>query len=77
MKAKLFGVQEIDFTNNNGERISGLNIFTGFQDTNVEGLRTEKFFVKEGVKLPKEVTLGDEIEISFNHKGKVEKLQKA
>ena len=77
MRAKLFGVQEVDFTNGNGEKISGWNIFTGFGDANVQGLRTEKFFLREGVELPKDVKLNDEIEISFNYKGKVEKIQKA
>lgn len=77
MKAILYGVQEIDFTNNNGEKICGWNVFAGFEDTNVRGLRTEKFFLREGVVLPKDVKLNDEIEIFFNHKGKVDKIQKA
>lgn len=77
MKAQLYGVQAIDFTNSNGEKINGWNIFTGFEDANVQGLRTEKFFLREGVELPKDVKLNDEIEISFNYKGKVEKIQKA
>ena len=47
MKAKLVGVQDIHFTNNSGEEISGTNIFCAFQDENVEGLRTEKFFIKD------------------------------
>ena len=77
MKAKLVGVQGIHFTNNNGEKISGTNIFCAFQDENVEGLRTEKFFLKDGITLPKDTKLNDTIDLSFNMKGKVEMIFKA
>ena len=77
MKAKLFGVQGIHFTNNNGEDVNGTNIFCAFQDENVEGLRTEKFFLKDGITLPKDTKLNDTIDISFNMKGKVEAIFKA
>lgn len=77
MRAKLLGIQVVDFLNGSGEKISGWNIFTGFEDANVQGLRTEKFFLKKGISLPEDVKLNDDIEISFNYKGKVEKIQKA
>ena len=77
MKAKLVGVQGVHFTNNSGEEINGANIFCEFQDENVEGLRTEKFFLKDGITLPKDTKLNDTIDISFNMKGKVEMILKA
>lgn len=76
MQIQLLGVQPVNFTNNNGETISGTNIFCAFQDEKVKGVRTEKFFIKPDVKLP-ECKINDTIEISFNMKGKVEALQKA
>ena len=45
MKAKLVGVQGIHFTNNSGEEVNGTKIYCAFQDENVEGLRTEDFFL--------------------------------
>ena len=77
MKAQLIGIQGIHFTNNNGEEIRGTNIFVAFQDENIEGFRTEKFFLKDGITLPKDTKLNDNIEISFNRKGKVEMIFKA
>lgn len=77
MQVKLVGVQPINFTNNSGEVIKGMNIFVGFKDENVEGLRTEKFFLREGISLPKETKLNDTIDLSFNHKGKIEMINKA
>lgn len=72
MQVQLVGVQKIDFTNNGGERVNGLNLFVAFPDENVDGLRTEKFFLKEGIALPKDTKLNDTINIAFNHKGKAE-----
>ena len=77
MQAKILGVQNINFTNNNGEAINGTNIFVAFKDENCEGLRTEKFFLKDGIDLPKDTKLNDTIEISFNYKGKIEMIYKA
>lgn len=77
MKVQIIGLQGIQFTNNNGEEINGTNIFCVFQDENVEGLRSEKFFLKKGITLPKDTKLNDTIDISFNMKGKVEAIFKA
>ncbi|MDF2988298.1 MAG: hypothetical protein K0R50_3808 [Eubacterium sp.] len=76
MKASLVGVMEVNFTNNNGETIRGTNIFVAFKEENVEGLRTEKFFLKDGISLPKDAKLNDTIELNFNHKGKIEIIYK-
>lgn len=75
MQAKLIGIQMINFTNNSGETIKGNNIFCAFKDERVEGLRTEKFFLKDEIELP-ECKLNDTINISFNMKGKVEAVYK-
>ena len=77
MQAKLIGIQHINFTNNNGEAINGINLYVAFKDENVEGLRTDKFFLKEGIYLPKDTKLNDTIELSFNHKGKIVMIYKS
>lgn len=77
MRGRLEGVQSIRFTNNTGEEISGMNIYVAFQDENVEGLKTEKFFLKSNISLPKDTKINDMLEISFNYKGKIESIQKA
>jgi len=77
MKVKLFGVQDVNFTNANGETINGTNIFVGFSDENVEGIRTEKFFVKESIDFPENVKINSTLELSFNHKGKIEAIYSA
>lgn len=76
MRARLDGVQPIGFRNNSGEEINGTNIFVAFKDENVQGLRSERFFLKAGIELPKDIKLNDTIELSFNHKGKIEMINK-
>lgn len=75
MEAKLLGIQNLKFTNTNGEIINGTNIYCAFADENVEGFKTERFFIKPEIKMP-DCKLNDIINISFNMKGKVEKLMK-
>ena len=62
MQVKLVGVQHVNFTNNRGETINGTNIFCAFNDENVEGLRTEKFFLRPEIKLP-DCKLNDALDI--------------
>ncbi len=76
MQIKLMGFQKVNFTNNIGQTITGINIYGAFKDENVEGLKTEKFFIRDGIKMP-ECKLNDTLEISFNMKGKVEAIHKA
>ena len=76
MQAKLLGFMGVDFTNKDGEQIVGMNIFAAFKDENVHGLRTEKFFLKEGISLPEQVKINDTLEISCNYKGKIESITK-
>ena len=77
MKAKIVGIQELNFQTDRGENIVGNNLFIIHEDENVTGLKASKVFVKEGVNLPKDVKLNDMIDISFNMKGKVEAIYKA
>lgn len=68
MQVKLVGVQPVNFTNSNGNTISETNIFCAFKDENVEGLRTERFFLKDGIKLL-DCKLDDTLDIAFDMKG--------
>ena len=76
MQVKLLGVQNVNFTNSNGETVSGTNIFCAFKDSNVEGLRSEKFFIKKDITLP-DCKPNETLELTFNMKGKVEAIHKS
>jgi len=77
MKVTLVGLQRVNFVNAKGQTVNGNNVFVAFKDENVEGLKTEKLFLKEGIELPKEVKINDVIDVSFNMHGKVMEIHKA
>ena len=75
MQARIAGIQPLKFQNNTGETISGTNLFCLFKDENVEGHRTEKFFIKENISL-EGIKVNDVVELHFSMKGKVEAINK-
>lgn len=78
MQVRLIGASNVNFVNSStNQTILGTNIFVAFKDENVEGMRTEKFFLKEGISLPEGTKINDTLTLSFNHKGKVEMISKA
>ena len=77
MQAKLMGTKALDFKNDAGEQIKGLSTYWGLNDSNVQGVRTEKFFLNKDMSLPEGTKIGDTLELSFNDKGKIEKIEKA
>lgn len=70
------GVMNIDFTNSQNETVHGTNLFVAFEDENVNGLRCEKFFLRNNIDLPKDTKINDVIDIVFNFKGKIEAINK-
>lgn len=76
MLVRLLGVQAISFSDKDGRAIKGTNIFIGFEQEDVQGLKTEKLFLKEELGLPKDTKLNDLLDLSFNMRGKVEKITK-
>lgn len=77
MRMQVAGITSINFQNNAGEIVKGHNLYVLFPDENVDGLKAEKLFVKEGIELPKDFKVQDVIEVTFNIKGRVEKITKA
>lgn len=78
MKVQLVGVQKINFTNNNGEVINGQTLYITYSESNENllGVRTDKIFVKPDISIPKEIKIGDFIDLGFTNKGKLETIKK-
>ncbi len=74
MQVQILGFQMVDFTTKKGDVIRGSNLFVGWEDENVTGMHTEKFFVKDGIELPKDTKINDRVDLSFNMHGKVEAI---
>ena len=76
MKVKLMGVQDLDFSTDSGDRIKGSNLFVAFEDEHVTGMKTDKLFIREDIKFPENVKIGEQLDILFNMKGKPETISK-
>ncbi len=76
MVVKLLGIKEINFANAAGERIQGTNIYVCYPEENTAGMIAERFFVRNGITIP-QIKTGEEINIAFTSKGKVEAITKA
>lgn len=75
MFVKLLGINTVDFVATNGEQIKGTNLFVSYPDENVTGERTDKFFVRPEIAIPGKIKIGEQISLSFNHRGRVEAVE--
>ena len=53
MQAVTYGVQKVDFVNDQGERIRGTKVYIGYHDEKVVGQRADKLFLREGFRSPR------------------------
>ena len=74
MLFKVIGIQNVDFTNNHGEKIVGKNLFCAYEDVNTEGFKCEKIFAKPEL-LPKDLKANDTVEASFTMNGKLDSIK--
>lgn len=73
MQAILQGFAKLDFTSTDGNRVEGMNLYISFPDKNVTGQKCERVFASKDIVFPK-VKIGDTLNFSFNHKGKLETI---
>lgn len=77
MVITVIGLQNLDFVTSQGTSIKGVNVFAKFSDENIQGFRTEKFFIAQDIALPKGgIQIDDTLDLIFNYKGKIEKINR-
>lgn len=74
MVVQIIGKQSLDFTTKEGQVIRGTNLFVAYKSENVEGLKAEKIFVRDGVVIPKELKMNDKAELNFDNRAKIESI---
>lgn len=72
MLVQILGKQILDFTTRDGQLIKGTNLYVAYQQEDIVGLKSDKFFVRDGIIIPKELKINDKAEVYFDHRGKVE-----
>lgn len=73
MQAILQGFTKLDFMSADGNRVEGTTLYISFPDKNVTGQKCERIFAHKDIVFPK-VKIGDTLNFSFNHKGKLETI---
>lgn len=74
MLAKALGIMKLDFTTPDGKTVEGVSLYCAYEDANVIGYKTDRFYVRKGVDMPAELKPNDNIELHFDRKGKVEEV---
>ena len=78
MKVTLLGFKSVDFTDDNGARVEGINLYIGYPDSNTVGKAAERQFIYkevfDGFGVSPELLakyINKEINIEYNRRGKV------
>ena len=76
MILKIVGLSEYDFTNDDGQHISGTTLYATFPATrkNVVGDMSGKFSVGRSKLAAGAVSVGDTVDITFDFNGRVDKV---
>lgn len=69
----LRGYRQIDFKSDDGP-VRGIHLFVTFQEDGVTGEMVDKLFLREGFPVPKGLTVGGQIDVAFNRRGKPERI---
>lgn len=76
---KIIGIRPTSFKGDNGENVSGKNIYLTFPLEKGEGLGAERIFLTEAKlsKFPYQPKVGDEVSVSYNRYGRCDGMEKA
>jgi len=76
MRAKVLGIQKLDFSDGSGNTVKGTKIYCAFSDENVDGKMTDNYFIRSDSSIDtSEVTVNCDVEIYYNRKGKLSSLK--
>lgn len=73
MLVLLMGIRALDFESN-GEKVKGTQLFVAYPEDGVEGQMADKLFIKESVELPDGLKPGMNLDVTFNRRGRPEKV---
>lgn len=70
---KIVGIQNIDYVNPAGKRITGVRLHCLFDSNRVEGSGVNQIYVSSKIST-ENFNIGDEIEVFYNRFGNVERV---
>lgn len=76
MKAKVVGIQKVDYTNKVGKHVVGTSLHTIHDMKNVDGQAAESIYISATADIPavNNVKVGSMVEVSYNRYGSVDNI---
>lgn len=74
----IIGMREVNFTNNEGNLITGFRVWFTETDAHVEGFKADSAFISFATSNRNNYTphVGDEIEIYYDKNGRIKSIQR-
>lgn len=74
---KVLGVRVLNFKDEKGKQIQGVNVYVAYPEDNVDGLMTDKLFlsIDKFEAICDVIKPGDELEVVYNRFGKISKAE--
>lgn len=69
----LCGYSKVNFQTVGGDHIEGINLYVTYEENNVIGEKSDRFFVKKEIPTPN-LSVGSHLDVSFNNRGKVSSI---
>lgn len=74
MNMQVIGKKKLNFTSKEGRVVDGTSVYLAYEEDDVEGMITEKFFIPSVKLLFSDFRVGDILNISFTRKGKIDSV---
>lgn len=74
MIAYLVGTRHVNFRAEDGKDVVGERLYISYPEDGVEGEMGDSLFLREGFPLPAKLSPGDTLDITYNRRGKPEKI---
>lgn len=76
MKCKVYGIQEVNYTNKQNKQVLGTSFHVLHKDSRVNGECAESIFISDRLDIGdvENVKLGDTIDVTYNRYGSVDSL---
>jgi len=76
---KIIGIRPSNFKGENGENVSGMNVYLTFPLEKGEGLGAERVFLTDAKlsNFPYQPKVGDEVNVTYNRYGRCDDMEKA
>ena len=77
MRAKVLGIQKLDYVNKKNQNVKGTSFHVAHVDAHVKGLKCETVFCSDKYDIPgvESVDIDEEVDFSYNRYGGIDSVE--